>query len=83
MVTAYILVEMSAGHSRVLVEKLEANDNVREVARVTGPYDVVVIISGEDLTSVSDTVMSAIHPMQGVLRTTTCVGIETRPTETS
>lgn len=76
MVTAYVLVEMSAGHSRGLLEKLKADPNVREVSRVTGPYDVIAIIVGEDLRAISSTVASSIHPVQGVLRTTTCVGIQ-------
>ena len=76
MVTAYVLVEMSAGHSRGLLDKLKGDPNVREASRVTGPYDVVAIIVAEDLAAISGTVASSIHPVQGVLRTTTCVGIQ-------
>ena len=67
---------MSAGHSRGLLEKLKSDPNVREVSRVTGPYDVIAIIVAEDLSAISATVASSIHPVQGVLRTTTCVGMQ-------
>ncbi len=76
MVTAYVLIEMSAGHSRGLIEKLKDDPNVREASRVTGPYDVLAIIVAEDLAAISSTVATSIHPVRGVLRTTTCVGIQ-------
>ncbi len=76
VVTAYVLIEMSAGHSRGLVEKLKDDPGVREASRVTGPYDVLAVIVGEDLNAISNTVAASIHPVQGVLRTTTCIGIQ-------
>ena len=76
MVTAYVLIEMSAGHSRGLLEKLKADPNVREASRVTGPYDIIAVIVAKDLSAVSSTVASSIHPAQGVLRTTTCIGMQ-------
>ncbi len=75
MVHAYALIEMSAGHSRNLVSGLEGHANVQEATRVTGPYDVIVVLTGADLDEITDTVTNQIHTMEGVVRTTTCVAL--------
>ena len=76
MVTAYILIEMVAGHSRDLVSALNQAASVREVSRVTGPFDVIAVIQSEDLNAISDVVSSEVHTLPGVERTTTCVRLE-------
>ena len=76
MVTAYILIEMVAGHSRDLVSSLSQTAPVREVSRVTGPFDVIAVIQGKDLNAISDVVSTEVHTLPGVVRTTTCVRLE-------
>ena len=76
MVTAYILIEMVAGHSRDLVSALTQAASVREVSRVTGPFDVIAVIQSEDLNAISEKVTAEIHSQEGVVRTTTCVSME-------
>lgn len=75
MVYAYALIEMAAGHSRNLVSALEGHANIEEATRVTGPYDVIVVLKGEDLDQVTEAVTNQIHTMEGVVRTTTCVAL--------
>ena len=75
MVRAYVLIKMAAGHSRLLVHSLKGRDGVRDVARVTGPYDVIVVLEGQEVDEISDTVAEVIHPLEGVVRTTTCVSM--------
>ena len=76
MVKAYVLIEMVAGHSRKLVGALTKRPMVREVDRVTGPYDVIAILEASDLNMISDIVAKEIHSLAGVVRTTTCVSLE-------
>ena len=75
MVRAYVLIEMAAGHSRELVNTLEGQEEVRDVARVTGPYDVIALLEAADVDALSETVSSRIHSVKGVVRTITCVCI--------
>ena len=75
MIRAYVLIEISAGHSRSLVSALEGREGIQEVVRVTGPYDVIAIINAENLNIVSDIVDREIHTLIGVVRTTTCVSM--------
>jgi len=73
LVRAYILIEMMAGHSRNLVNSLKGKQGVKSVTRVTGPYDVLIVLEASDINDVSDIVNSEIHSLTGVVRTTTCV----------
>lgn len=76
MVTAYILIEMVAGHSRALAETLISKPGVKDVDRVTGPWDVIAVIEAEDINGISDVVNAEIHTLPGIVRTTTCVSLE-------
>ena len=73
MVTAFILIKMVAGHSRDVVSTLAERRVVRDVDRVTGPYDVIAVVEAADLTDVSDIVATEIHTLLGVERTITCI----------
>ena len=73
MVRAYVLIDMTAGYARGLVESLCNKQGIVGISRVTGPYDVVVMIEGEDINTLSEFVSNEIHTMSGVVRTTTCV----------
>ena len=75
MVRAYVLIEMVAGHSRNLVNSLRGQEGVLDVARVTGPYDVIAVLEGQDIDEISNTVTEVIHTLAGVVRTTTCVSL--------
>jgi len=76
LVRAYILIEMVAGHSRNLVESLQERQVVKELDRVTGPYDVIAVLEATDINRISDIVADEIHSLPGVVRTTTCVSLE-------
>ena len=42
---------------------------------VTGPYDIIALVSGEDMAVVGDLVTGHIHTVTGVVRTVTCVAV--------
>ena len=65
--------EMMAGHATDLVHSLEGRDEVDDVARVTGPYDVIAVVEAADLNAISEIVSDYVHSLAGVIRTTTCV----------
>ena len=75
MVRAYVLIEMTVGKSGILVNNLEGRQGISDVTRVTGPYDVMVIVKARDVEQVSDIVADSIHTLDGVVRTTTCVSV--------
>jgi DNA-binding Lrp family transcriptional regulator len=44
--------------------------------RVTGPYDVIVIVETESLDTMSSVLHDRIHPINGITRTMSCLRFE-------
>ena len=76
MIRAYVLMEITAGHAADMVNLLKDRGEINDVARVTGPYDVIAVVEAVDLNAISETVNDYIHSLTGVIRTTTCVTLE-------
>ena len=72
---AYLLVETAVGKTRDVASTLKGLDSVASVDVVTGPYDIIAMISAEDMTVVGNLVTGHIHTVPGVVRTVTCVAV--------
>lgn len=73
---AFVLIETSVGKTKDVVQALRGLKGVLSVDGVTGPYDVVVVVEGADLSAVGNLVTKEIHPIPGITRTITCLAIE-------
>ena len=74
---AYLLVETAVGKTRDVASILRELDGIETVDVVTGPYDIIAVISGEDMSVVGNLVTEGIHTVTGVVRTVTCVAVGT------
>ena len=72
---AYVLIETVVGQSREVMGSLQGLSGLEEVDAVTGPYDIIAVVTAEDLTSVGKLVTEKVHNIGGVLRTVTCLSI--------
>ncbi|HZG94068.1 MAG TPA: Lrp/AsnC ligand binding domain-containing protein [Mycobacteriales bacterium] len=72
MVQAYVLVEVDPGRAGEVNAAIAGAPGVLSCAVVTGPYDVVVHVSGDDVDSLSRAVESFVRSVDGVTRTITC-----------
>ena len=72
---AYILIETAVGKTHDVSDSLNKLDNVVHVDAVTGPYDIISIVSCADLPSVGELVTNDIHTIQGIVRTVTCLSV--------
>lgn len=72
---AYILIETTVGKTRDVVSTLKQSTELVEVDAVTGPYDIIAVVEGEDLNAVGDLVTRHIHSIDGVVRTVTCLAV--------
>ena len=72
---AYILIETAVGKSRQVTGELKALPGVERVDPVTGPYDIIAVVTGDDLNAVGDLVTSRIHTVKGIIRTVTCLSM--------
>ena len=72
---AYVLIETAVGKSGEIKEKIRGVAGVSAVDHVTGPYDIIAIVEGDDLKEIGDVVTGRIHPISGITRTVTCLAI--------
>lgn len=72
---AYLLVETAVGKTREVATTLTSLPGVAAVDVVTGPYDIIATINGEDISVVGDLITGRIHTVSGVVRTVTCVAV--------
>ena len=70
---AYVLIETSVGESENVSTALEALPGVQSVDAVTGPYDIIAVVSANDLNAVGQIVTREIHTVAGIVRTVTCM----------
>ncbi|HEY49912.1 MAG TPA: Lrp/AsnC family transcriptional regulator [Dehalococcoidia bacterium] len=73
---AYVLIETSVGKTKHVVQVLRKVKGMKEVNAVTGPYDVIAVVEGADLTAVGNLVTSEIHGAGGIERTVTCLAVD-------
>jgi DNA-binding Lrp family transcriptional regulator len=72
---AFVLIETSVGKTKEVVISLQGVSEVSSVDAVTGPYDIIVVVEAEDLSSVGDVVTGRIHTVAGIVRTVTCLAV--------
>ena len=72
---AYLLVETAVGKTRDVASTLRELNGIETVDVGTGPYDIIAVISGDDMSVVGNLVTEGIHTVQGVVRTVTCVAV--------
>ena len=73
---AFLLVETAVGRTRDVANTLRDLVGVESVDVVTGPYDIIAIIVGDDMSVVGGLVTEKIHTVVGVVRTVTCVAVD-------
>lgn len=72
MVQAYVLIQTEVGKAAVVAEEVRDIPGVDTADDVTGPYDVIVKASSEDVDSLGKLVVARIQAVGGITRTLTC-----------
>lgn len=72
MVQAYVLIQTEVGKAAVVAEEVRIIPGVDSADDVTGPYDVIVRASSEDVDSLGKLVVAKIQSVDGITRTLTC-----------
>jgi len=73
---AFVLIETAVGKTKDVINILNKSDGIKSVDAVTGPYDIIAVVDGEDLNAIGSMVTNKIHPIPGVNRTVTCLAIK-------
>ena len=72
MVRAYVLIQSDSGKAADVANSIRAIGGVMSTEAVTGPYDVIVFVEAEDVDALGQLVVTAIQPVDGIVRTLTC-----------
>lgn len=72
---AYILIETAIGQTRSVADELRDLAAVESVDTVTGPFDIIAVVAGEDLNAVGNMVTDHIHSINGISHTVSCLSI--------
>jgi len=74
---AFVLIETAVGRNKEVVAALSQLAGMKSVDVVTGPYDIIAVVEGENLNDIGDIVTGKIHPIAGITRTVTCLAMGT------
>jgi DNA-binding Lrp family transcriptional regulator len=72
MVQAYILIQTEVGRTTDVAKEISAIEGVLQADDVTGPYDVIVRCSAENVDDLARLVVARIQKIDGIARTLTC-----------
>lgn len=72
---AYILIETTVGQTHAVADELRNLAAVESVDNVTGPFDIIAVVAGDDLNAVGNMVTDHIHSINGISHTVTCLSI--------
>ncbi|WP_457641557.1 Lrp/AsnC ligand binding domain-containing protein [Persephonella sp.] len=73
---AYVLIEATPSEIPYIMEELSKIENVRSADVVTGVYDIIVFLEGEDQHEIGRIVIKNIHSIRGVKKATTCMVVK-------
>ncbi len=73
---AYVLIEAEPSLIPDIMDQLAKVENVRSADVVTGIYDIIVFIEGENQNEIGRIVIRDINPIRGVKKATTCMVVE-------
>lgn len=72
MVQAYVLIQTEVGKAATVAETVRTIDGVESADDVTGPYDVIVKASADNVDDLGRMVVASIQQIDGITRTLTC-----------
>jgi DNA-binding Lrp family transcriptional regulator len=72
VVQAFVLIQTEVGKAAVVADEARKIPGVESADDVTGPYDVIVKASAEDVDQLGKLVVARIQAIEGITRTLTC-----------
>ena len=72
MVQAFILIQTEVGQAAAVAKAIAELPGVTSAEDVTGPYDVVVRIGGNNAEDLNTNIVPSVQQVTGITRTLTC-----------
>ena len=74
-IKAFILIQTEGGKAKEVVGALEQLEGVKTADQVTGPYDVITVLEGENLIDIGDSINSQIKSIPHISRVVSCMSL--------
>ncbi len=74
-IRVFILIQTEGGRAKEVVSALEQLEGVKSADQVTGPYDIITVLEGEDLIDIGDSINSRIKSITCISRVVSCVSL--------
>jgi DNA-binding Lrp family transcriptional regulator len=74
-VKAFVLIETAVGKTKEAHSALQKLNAIKSVDAVTGPYDIIITVEGDDPNAIGKLVTDKIHAIPGILRTVICLSL--------
>ena len=74
--SAYVLIEANPPEIPNILKALSTIKNVKSADVVTGIYDIIVYLVGDDQNEIGRIVIKDINPIPGVKKATTCMVVK-------
>lgn len=74
--SAYVLIEANPSEIPNILKSLSMVENVKSADVVTGIYDIIVYLVGEDQNEIGKVVIRDINSISGVKKATTCMVVK-------
>ena len=75
MVRAYVLITATAGKALEVVRQLQSQSGVISVDAITGEFDVIAQVQGEDVPAIGRVIVDQVQSADGVFKTITCLAV--------
>jgi DNA-binding Lrp family transcriptional regulator len=72
VVQAYVLIQTEVGKAAYVADEVRNIQGVEAADDVTGPYDVIVKATADDVDALGRLVVARIQAIEGITRTLTC-----------
>ncbi|KXB04010.1 AsnC family transcriptional regulator [candidate division MSBL1 archaeon SCGC-AAA382A03] len=76
MTEAFVLTTTEVGKVRDVFNKTKDLKGIKDVRIVTGPYDLIIQASAEDMAELTNVIIEKIHEIEGVIDTNTAIIVE-------
>ncbi|NVM28067.1 MAG: Lrp/AsnC ligand binding domain-containing protein [Candidatus Helarchaeota archaeon] len=76
MAIAFVTIKVQVGKIKEVLTEIRKIDNVLEAYSITGPYDIIIKIQGDNLENVAKMIVTKVHEIAGVQDTVTYLVID-------
>ena len=76
MAIGFVTIKVQVGKVRETLDTIRKMENVVEAYSITGPYDIIIKITGENLENIAKMIVTKIHEIPGVQDTVTYLAVD-------